>query len=90
MASMNKRLDALEQIAQEVEQRPWRALAVKRGVPPDEFVVGVERIGERMQQMELAGMGIRQIVEVLAAEAGATVTEFEAEIEQVMRDLDDR
>jgi hypothetical protein len=75
-SGLDKRLSALEQIAEEVRLRPIRALAVRRGLSPDRVLELYEQVRSERRRLQAAGMTEREILEASAARMGITPDEL--------------
>ena len=96
MAGLSGRVDALEEIAEEVRRRPIRrmvdALARQHRLTTketeDAFAQACEtadRIEVERDRLLREGRSERDVMEIIAAQLGATADELEAECESVTR-----
>ncbi len=70
MSTLDRRLTALEAIAEEVRLRPYRELAAEHGIPLDVFIQMVEDSKAERARLNAEGVTDREIFERSAAECG--------------------
>ena len=74
---LNRRVGALEAIAEEARYRPLRILAAERGLDPDRVVAICKELEAEREQMRADGMTEREIFESKAAQMGLSPEELE-------------
>ena len=88
MGRLDRRVGALEQIAEEVRMRPYRLIAQERGIPFEDLMERVERIRARRHQMQAQGLTDRQIIEAKAADMGVTPDELLRRADTLQQELE--
>ena len=76
MGHLGRRVDALEQIVEEVRYRPHRLLAQERGLDPEQVIADCKRLEVSRHQLRAAGKTEREIIEAQAARMGITPDEL--------------
>ena len=84
MSNLGKRLDALEQIAEEVRLRPFRELAEERGVPFEALMRHYRECRARTAELRARGFTEGQILEAIAERVGCTPDELRAKRDALM------
>ena len=79
MTTLGKRVKALEDIAEEIRLRPYRALADRYGIPLKQVIADVEEEGRWIEAMQRRGMSQDEIIDATAARFGVTREEIERE-----------
>jgi sulfopyruvate decarboxylase TPP-binding subunit len=74
--NLGKRIDALEQIAEEVRLRPLRILAEERGIPFEALMANIEQARAANDRLRAAGKSEREILEATAARVGVAPDEL--------------
>ncbi len=77
-ANLNRRLDALEEIAEAMRLRPFRELVKERGVPFERLMELYEEGRARAAALRARGLTDEQIEEAIAREMGLGVDELRA------------
>ena len=88
MGQLARRVDALEQIAEEVRLRPYRLIAQERGIPFEDLMERVARIRARRHQMQARVLTDRQIIEVKAGDLGITPDELLRRADTLQQELE--
>ena len=88
MGQLARRVDALEQIAEEVRLRPYRLIAQERGLPFEDLLERVERIRGERDQMQAQGLTEREIVEAKAARMGVSPDELLRRTDALQQELE--
>ena len=88
MGQLDRRVDALEQIAEEVRLRPYRLIAQERGLPFEDLLERVERIRGERDQMQAQGLTEREIVEAKAARMGVSPDELLRRTDALQQELE--
>ena len=70
MASLERRVDALEAIAEEVRYRPHRIIAQERGLDPEQLIADCKQLEALRDQLRAEGKTEREIIEVTVARMG--------------------
>jgi hypothetical protein len=81
MTRLDRRLDALEQLAEEVRLRPLRTIAEERGLDFERFREIYEACHARTKRVRAEGLSERQILEATAARLGIEPDELELRAE---------
>jgi hypothetical protein len=84
VSSLGKRLDALEEIAEQVRLRPFRELAEERGISLDHLMERYAECQARTAQRRAEGWTDEQIMADAAERTGHTVEEFRAEVDRLL------
>jgi len=79
VGSLARRLTALEEIAEAARLRPYRLLAAELGMPVEELMNEAEQFERLVDRLRAAGKTERQIIEAVAAAAGADPDKLEQE-----------
>ena len=85
MGHLSRRVNALEQIAEEVRTRPYRRMAADHDIPFDELMHEVRRVRALVERLRADGLSMRQICERFAEEEGLSADAIEAESEKFAR-----
>ena len=88
MSNHGRRLDVLEQIAEEVRMRPCHLIAQERGIPFEGLLERVARIRAERAQMQAQGLTEREIVEAKAASLGVTPDELLRRADTLQQELE--
>jgi hypothetical protein len=86
--ALNRRLTALEEIAEEVRTRPIRTLAHERGIPFERLKQLYEECHERTVQMRAQGLTQEQIVEATAERMGISPVALQARCDELAERFD--
>ena len=70
MGQLDRRVDALEQLAEEVRYRPHRIIAQERGLDPEQLIADCKRLEALRDQLRAEGKTEREIIEATAARMG--------------------
>jgi hypothetical protein len=89
MGQLGRRLDALEQIAEEARLRPIRLLAEERGLPFDAVRGHFERLHAEMARLRAEGLTYDQIVAAKVARMGLSPEELERRCAALRTKLDE-
>jgi hypothetical protein len=91
MSTLDRRLTALEQLAEDVRRGVWHDLVLSlpeaRNLTPAELEAAVDeavRVQAQIDDWRRAGVREREIVQRQAAEMGLTGNELEAECERII------
>ena len=76
MARLDRRVDALEAIAEEVRLRPYRMLAEDRGVPFELLMTRFEEARARRDHLRAEGLSDDEITQATADRLGISVDEL--------------
>ena len=87
MSNHGRRLDVLEQIAEEVHLRPYRLIAHERGLPFEDLMERIARIRAERARMQAQGLTEREIVEAKAASLGVTPDELLRRTDALQQEL---
>jgi hypothetical protein len=82
VVNLKRRLNVLEQLAEEARLAPYRRLAARYGVPLDELLAETERIMRRGARLRARGMSIDEAFAELVAEAGLDADTLKARVEE--------
>ena len=77
MGGLDRRVRALEQIAEEAHLHLYRVMAAERGIPFADLMRHVERIRAKRERLRAAGLTDRQILEAKAADLGIDPDELQ-------------
>lgn len=83
MSGLGRRLDALEQRAEEARIRPYRIIAAERGIPFEALMQKVEQVRAERDRLRAAGKTDRQILEATAADLGVSPDELRRRAEEL-------
>jgi hypothetical protein len=84
VSSLGKRLDALEEIAEQVRLRPFRELAEERGIPLETLMHHYEECRARTAELRARGRTEEQILEATARRIGCTPDELRAKRDELL------
>ncbi len=84
MSNVGRRLNALEQIAEEVRYRPHRRLAAETGADPDSLIAGAKRFEALRDRLLAEGKSEGEVVEAIAAEVGMDPDELRRRAEVLL------
>jgi len=68
MGGLERRVGALEALAEETRLRPYRAFAAELGMPIEELLAEIEDKGTVVNRFIAEGLGIEEIMERCAAQ----------------------
>ena len=80
---LNRRLTALEAIAEELRLRPFRELAEERGIPFEELMAIFDQVKAEAARLRAEGLSEDEIVERHAAQVGRTPAELRREADEL-------
>ncbi len=86
---LNRRIGALEAVAEEARYRPLRILAAERGLDPDRVIAIHKELEAQREQMRVDGMTEREIFESKAAQMGLSREELERRCDALRTKLDE-
>ena len=84
MAGLDRRVAALEQIAEEARLRPYRILAAERGIPFEDLMRSLERVRAKNDRLRAAGLTERQILKARAADLGIDPDELQRRADDLL------
>ncbi len=84
MGGLERRMDALEAIAEEVRYRPHRILAGERGLDPEKLIADCKRLKAERDRLRAEGKTDREIVEIKAARLGISPDELRRRAEALV------
>jgi hypothetical protein len=84
MSGLGRRLDALEEIAEELRLRPFGELAEERGLSLDDLMERYAECQARTARRRAEGWTDAQIMADAAERTGHTVEEFRAEVDRLL------
>ena len=76
MGGLERRVDALEAIAEEVRYRPHRIIAQERGLDPEQVIADCKRAEVLRHQLRAEGKTDSEIIEAQADRMGITPDEL--------------
>ena len=79
-----RRVDALEEIAEQVRLRPFRELAALRGIPFETLMHYYEECKAHTAELRARGLTEEQILEATAQRIAPTVDELRAERDKLL------
>lgn len=82
--TLEKRLDALERIAEELRMRPFRELAAERNVPFESLMGHYRECQARTARLRAQGYTNAQITEAAAQRLGLSVQELESRASRLL------
>ncbi len=84
MNGLERRLAALEELAEGVRLRPYRELAAEAGEPLERFLQRVEQCRAERDRLRARGMTEQEIFEATATRMGITAQELRRRCEQLI------
>ena len=84
MSGLGKRLDALEEIAEQMRLRPFRELAEERGISPDRLMEIYREVRAHNATLRARGFTEAQIAEATARRIGCTVEQLLAKRDELL------
>jgi hypothetical protein len=84
VTTLGRRLEALEEIAEEMRLRPFRELAAERGVPYERLMATYREVKARNAELRAQGLTEEQILEATARRIGCTVGELLAKRDELL------
>jgi hypothetical protein len=85
---LGRRLDAPEQITEEVRLRPLHILAEERGIPYETLAANVERARAQNDRLRAEGKLEREILEATAARVGVSPEELQRRADDLRERFD--
>ncbi len=89
MGHLGRRVDALEQIAEAVRERPHRLIAREQGLDPEQVIADCKRAEAWRHQLRAAGVSDQQILELQADRMGISVAELRRRAGELQRQADE-
>jgi len=84
MSTLNRRLDALEEIAEAIRLRPFREIAEERGIPLEELMAIFERAKAETAELRSKGLTEDQIIAMKAEQLGMNPAELRREADELL------
>jgi hypothetical protein len=84
VTELGKRLDALEELAEEMRMRPFRELAAERGVPYERLMAAYHEVRARNAELRAQGVTEERILEATARRIGCTPDALRAKRDALM------
>ena len=84
MSTLNRRLDALEEIAEAIRLRPFREIAEERGIPLDELMAIFERAKAETAHLRAQGLGDDDIIRLKAQQLGMDPAQLQREADELL------
>ena len=84
MSTLNRRLDALEEIAEQMRLRPYRELAEEHGVPFEELMAIFEQAKIETAELRSKGLTEDQIIAMKAERLDMDPAELRREADELL------
>ena len=84
MGGLERRVDALEAIAEEVRYRPHRIIAQEQGLAPEQLIADCKQLEALRDQLRAEGKTEREIIAATAARMGIDPDELRRRAEALV------